>query len=328
MNILVIKNLAKDQKEMFEVEDSYFEGVKKVAPDVRIKVVIEKSKELEEEVGSAEIIVTAKSFDFDPGKAKNLKWVHVFSAGVNTMPESILNSDVLVTNSSGVHPIPISEHVLALMLMFARQIVKTYRIQIEDKKWIRDYSRFGVFELAGKTAAVVGLGRIGRRIAKLCKALDMKVLAIVRHPNRQEENVDGLYGIEKLDDVLQKSDFVINALPGTNNTKGLFNLEKFKLMGDKSYFINIGRGFTAKEEDLIKALEDGIIAGAGLDVFEEEPLSESSPLWSMKNVIITPHYSGWTPKYMERVFGIFALNLQAYLRGEKMPNLVDKKTGY
>jgi phosphoglycerate dehydrogenase-like enzyme len=134
--------------------------------------------------------------------------------------------------------------------------------------------------------------------------------------------------MDELPNLLKEADFVVNALPGTVHTKGIFDLKLFKKFKETSYFINIGRGTSVVEKDLVEALEERIIAGAGLDVFEVEPLPEISPLWKLENVIITPHYSGWTPKYTERVINIFCENLKSYLKGGKMPNLVNKELGY
>jgi len=155
----------------------------------------------------------------------------------------------------------------------------------------------------------------------------MEVLAVVR-TKREEEFVDKVYSMEGLDEVLGKSDFVVNALPGTEETKHLYNMDKFKKFKIGAYFINIGRGNSVRQEDLIQALNDGTLAGAGLDVFENEPLQKDSPLWDMENVIITPHYSGWTPFYMDRVIEIFCQNLEAYLKDDELPNLVNKNLGY
>lgn len=253
----------------------------------------------------------------------NLKWVHVSSAGVNGVVEKLVNTDIILTNSSGVHPIPIAEQIFTYMLMFARGIDQTMRSQYA-KKWQREIQ---TFELHGKTIVIVGFGRIGRKVAQLAKAFDMKVLG-VKTKVTKEQHVDEVFEIKDLPVVLKQADFVVNCLPGTEETRGVFSLKEFKKMKPSAYFINIGRGFSAKEDDLIKVLQTNIIAGAGLDVFEEEPLLSKSPLWSLSNVIITPHTAGKTPEYMNRVIDIFCKNLTAYLAGQKMPNEVDKKKGY
>ena len=156
----------------------------------------------------------------------------------------------------------------------------------------------------------------------------MEVKGIVRDLSKKRETPVQLFELKDLKELVGKSDFVVNCLPGIPSTAGIFDLELLKKFKKSAYIINIGRGTTIVETDLIEALKKGLIAGAGLDVFEVEPLPKSSPLWNLENVIITPHYSGWNPNYTERVVDIFIENLQAYLNGKKLPNLVDKKLGY
>lgn len=284
-------------------------------------------KKIDSYLKNAEILLPAVDLlKIDFAKAENLKWLHVTSAGVNNLPKAILNSNILVTNSSGVHPIPIAEQIFAYMLIFARDIKKTTQAQLQ-KKWI-SHTEIKVFELEGKTLGIIGLGRIGENVAKLAKAFNMKVLAITKTKRKKSNFVDQQFTITKLDELLKKSDFVINCLPSTSQTLNMFDFKKFRIMKPSSYFINIGRGTTVVENDLIKALKNKLIAGAGLDVFEEESLPSKSPLWEMQNVIITPHHAGLTPHYMDRVIEIFLKNLKAYLLKTPMPNLVDKKLGY
>lgn len=294
MNILIIKSYIDEAEnsEIFRIKNKYIELIKKVSPYAVVNVVSDNSPNLDTHLSSAEIVVAAGIGDVDLSKAKKLKWIHVTSAGLNRLTKEIIESELLITNSSGVHPIPISEHVLAFMLMFSRAINHSFRNQVLKKNWIRNPELFPVFELFGKTVVIVGLGRIGRRVAKLTKAFGMRVIGVVRNLDRKEENVYKLVGISGLQNVLGQADFIVNALPLTEQTFHLFDKQKFKKMKKISYFINIGRGKTVVEDDLILALNSEEIAGAGLDVFEEEPLSQSSKLWDLENVIITPHYSG------------------------------------
>ena len=183
-----------------------------------------------------------------------------------------------------------------------------------------------MFELNGKTLGIVGYGRIGAQIARLGKGFGMRVAALAHTKKIEDKNVDISYRMVDL--LLNKSDFVVNALPLTDETQGYFDTSKFKQMKPTAYFVNIGRGKTVIESDLIKALKNKTIAGAGLDVFEEEPTPDSNPLWKLPNVIMTPHISGWTPEYTNRVVNIFCENLKAYLKKRSMPNLVDKSRGY
>jgi D-2-hydroxyacid dehydrogenase (NADP+) len=294
-------------------------AIKKISPSAT--VVVAKSIDMHKDT---DIVITSQVAKLDILKLKNLRWIHLTSAGADTLPEQIKNSEILVTNSSGVHPIPIAEHVFGFMLMLTRKMYYAYKVQLTQKEWIRNGELSPIDELAGKTLGIVGLGRIGQRIAHLAKAFDMKVLAVVRNSNRKEKNVDELVESNKLNEVLKKSDFVVSALPGTIETRHLFNLKTFKHMKKSAYFINIGRGFVVNETDLVKALQMGYIKGAGLDVFETEPLAKSSPLWNMENVLITPHYSGWTPYYIDRVVNIFCENLSAQIKKKPLPQKLIK----
>jgi len=270
-------------------------------------------------------ILIAGKFDAEIfQKAIKLKWVHALAAGVDRLlfPEFV-DSPIMLTNSSGVHPIPISEHVLGMMLMFTRGFHQSMRSQFQ-KKWERPTPS----ELCGKTLGIIGFGSIGERIGHLGKCCGMRVIGLKRNMKYITTSADELFPPDKLNILLEQSDFVVCALPLTTQTTHYISLKELKKMKDTAYLINISRGKIIKEEDLIQALQTGIIQGAGLDVFEEEPLPPDNPLWDLKNVIITPHYAGSTPEYFNRAISIFYDNLQRYLKGEPLLNMVDKKRGY
>jgi len=256
-------------------------------------------------------------------KAANIKWVHALSAGVEKLifPE-IQNSAAILTNSKGIHGIPVAEHVFAMILSFTRGLNLFVRQQIA-KQW----KRVPTDEIHDKTIGIVGLGSIGREIAKRAKCLGLRVLAVKREMTN-ELFVDELYSPDRLGDMLANADFVVVAVPLTEETKGMFGLDQFALMKRSAYFINIARGAVVREADLITALEQKIIQGAGLDVFEHEPLAETSPLWAMSNVIITPHLAALSPYYLDRAIKLFAENLTRYALGREMFNIVDKSKGY
>lgn len=301
--------------------DKHISEIKSLVPDAKINLVEDKKDTVDTYLPKTDILIYS-SFDYpdlvDFKIAKNLKWVHVTSAGSADTAEKLRNTNVLLTNSSGVHPIPISEHVFTYLLMFTKQFHKSYRVQIEEKKWKQSYKFLPVSELFGKTIGIVGFGRIGKRVAEIAKGFGMNVVPLIHKKSEKKD-------FEKL---LHRSDFVINCLPLSDETHHLFTMERFKQMKPSAYFINVGRGKTVIEDDLIQALKTGLIAGAGLDVFEEEPLQNKSELWNLENVIITPHNAGWTPFYADRVIDIFCSNLKAYLNDKDMPNLVDKEKGY
>lgn len=255
--------------------------------------------------------------------AKRLKWIHTLSAGVDEiLCPALAQSDILLTNSRGIHGIPISEHVLAMLLTFSRSLRQTYQNQ-QKKVW----EALPYEELYEKTIAVVGLGSIGREIAKRTKALGMNVLAIKRTVT-QEIFVDKLYTMEQLPHLLSSADYVVVTLPLTPETQNLFTLNTFRNMKKSAYFINVARGPIVNEADLITALSTGVIRGAALDVFAEEPLPPESPLWDLDNLIITPHIAAKSPYYIDRALKLFLENLNKFSMHSNMFNIINKETGY
>ena len=256
--------------------------------------------------------------------ADSLKWIHSIGAGVDgILTPDVLASKVVVTSSSGIHREPISEHVLGFMLSFVRGF-HTFAHQQMKKEW----KRFDLEELAGKTLGIIGLGEIGSEIAIRAKGFGMRVIAVKRNAGEKPSHVDELWMPDRLKNLLRESDFVVLSLPLTPETRGFIGESELRAMKKSAYFINISRGKIVQEAKLIQALREGWIAGAGLDVFEEEPLPEKSELWEMPNVIITPHVAGSNPQYTERAMAIFEENLKRFLNGQELANVVDKKIGY
>lgn len=257
--------------------------------------------------------------------AKKLRWLHSFSAGVDRIltPE-IARGPVLVSNSSGIHATPIAEHIIGFMLIFTRGFWRSFRAQARGA-----WERTGAMgELCGKTVLVAGLGDIGMEAARLAHAFGCRVAAVSRAKKERPVFVDILKTGRALDALLPQADFVVIALPHTKETHHLFDAKKFRRMKRSAVLINIGRGGIVNEKDLIAALQKKTIAGAALDVFEKEPLPSESPLWRMENVVITPHHSGLSEKYMDRAVERFCLNIKAFRANTRLPNLVDKKRGY
>ncbi len=262
-------------------------------------------------------------------RAPALRWMQQWSAGTDWLlrnPAAVEASFVL-TNASGVHAEPISEHILALLLAFARRVHRAVRAQSEGR-WERPGQDGGIFELAGKTMVLVGVGAIGARTAQLASAFGMRVLGVRRDPTVACEGVTSMVGPQDLVTVLPEADFVVLTVPLTRETRHLIGEREIGLMKRSAYLVNIGRGATVDEDALVRALQQGRIAGAGLDVFETEPLPAESSLWGMEEVIITAHYSGRTPHYDERAAGIFLDNLARYVAGRPLRNVVDKRLGY
>ena len=298
--------------------------LKKVAGK-KVEVVIATPNEAPDHFKTAEIVAAFPMRMPSVADLPKARWLHSFSAGVDKIltPE-VAKSVIILTNSSGVHATPIAEMILAYCLMFARGFTKTIEEQ-STHEWHKNYS---TGELRGSTVLIVGLGAIGTETARLCSALDAHVWATARTPKEKQTFVERFETSDKLDELLPQADYVVITLPHTKETHCLFDKKKFALMRPSAVVINIGRGGIINENDLIAALQKKTIAGAALDVFEKEPLPADSPLWDMPNVIITPHHSGLSLRYMDRAVEILCKNLQAYLKGDQLPNEVDKKLGY
>ncbi len=313
LNILVLNNLA----------DRHKDAIAAAMPGITVNVTdLEHAGEY---IAATDILVAWGWTDIRPLylAAPRLKWVHALSAGVEnlTFPE-IQASDTILTNSKGIHGIPVSEHVFAMMLAFTRGLNLLIRQQ-QAVKW----NRVPTDEIHEKTIGIVGLGSIGREIAKKAKGMGMEVVATKREMTT-EIFVDKLYKPEQLHELLAVSDFVVAAVPLTDNTAGLFTLEEFRAMKPTAYFFNISRGAVVREADLAIALQLGVIKGAGLDVFENEPLPADSPLWAMDNVIVTPHLAAISPYYLDRAVKLFVDNLARYTQSREMFNIIDKTKGY
>ncbi|MCG1020352.1 D-2-hydroxyacid dehydrogenase [Sutcliffiella horikoshii] len=309
------------------IDGSYLQQIKELAPD--FKVIAGRDKEKWESYAKdAEVIVGWKNEleDLSLKSESKLRWLQSWSAGVNNMPlDKLSQHDIILTSANGVHAYPISETIFALMLGLTRKI-HTYVKQQQKKHWHHAHMNL---ELHEKTIGIIGVGEIGKETARIAKAFRMNVIG-VRHSGIQTENVDEMYTPDKLHDILPMCDYVVITLPLTEDTHGMFGTEEFSLMKKSAFLINIGRGEVIKEEELIMALNQQEIAGAGLDVFINEPLDAANPLWEMENVIVTPHTSGSTEHYTKRVIeDIFIPNLKEYRKEEySLKNLVDYKKGY
>ena len=258
-------------------------------------------------------------------KAQRLRWLQAPQAAPPAgyyYPELVAHS-VSVTNFREIYNDHISAHILAFVLAFARGL-HVYIPQQLRREWKKPLEDHGVVALPGSTALIVGLGGIGAETARLLSAFGVQVLAVdVRRTDRPDW-VGELHGPEALDTLLPRADFVILTVPHTPATEGFFNATKFRLMKSAAFFINIGRGMTTKLDDLVAALNAGQIAGAALDVFEQEPLPAEHPLWGMPNVLLTPHMAGYGPHLNERRFQIIQDNCKAFAEGRPLRNVVDK----
>lgn len=300
--------------------------VRALAPDYRLVVSVD-DDEIERILDDIEIAAARVPRQLI-AKGKSLRWMQQWGAGADWLmdtPEAV-ERDFVLTNASGIHAIPISEHIIAMMLALARKLPQVI-CQQPRHVWQRP-ERLQVRELAGSTAVLIGLGAIGGRTARLLDGLEVRVIGVRRHPEIPAEGVSRLVGQEQLLEVLPEADWVIITAPLTPETEGLIDARAFEALKPGACILNIGRGPIIDQEAMIAALRSGKLGGAGLDVTTPEPLPSDSPLWDFNNVIISPHYSGSTPVYEERAFAIFEENLGRYLAGEKLINVVDKRLAY
>ncbi len=264
--------------------------------------------------------------------AHELRWIHAPTAAVHQLlfPE-LVSSDVLLTNAHEVHGPVVAEHVIALIFALAKKIPQAALLQ-QKRTWGQDEMWNDgpqPREVAGATLGLIGLGSIGRRVARMASALGMRVIAVREHPEKENpEGIAAVYAPPQLNDLLSQSDYVVVAAPLTEATRGLINGERLRAMRRDAYLINVGRGAQVDEAALADALRNHRIAGAALDVFEQEPLPAESPLWELDNLLITPHTAGLTEKLWQRHYALFSENLRRYLAGEPLLFIVDKHKGY
>ncbi|MCZ6635482.1 MAG: D-2-hydroxyacid dehydrogenase [bacterium] len=257
--------------------------------------------------------------------ANKLKWVQSIGVGFETMlyPEMI-DSNVVITNTAGAFDSAMAEHALALILSFTRGIIFCERNR-KGHLWQQDVP---ISQIDGQTACVLGLGSIGRAIIDRLPALGVTVTAVDAQVTDPPDGVSKLYSPDQMLDAVAEADFVIVALPLTDGTRGLINADCFARMKDTGYLVNIARGPIVNQADLINALRAHQIAGAGMDVFEKEPLPEDSPLWEMENVVLTPHLGGRSEEGGPNMKNIFVENLKRYVEGKNLLNIIDKQKGY
>lgn len=257
-------------------------------------------------------------------RAERLRWIHATSAGVDAvLLDEVVASDIVVTNARGVFDEAIAEYVLGAILAFAKDTRANIELQRRHEWRHRDTER-----IAGKRLLVVGAGSIGRNIARLCRAAGMRVEGVARRARDGDEDFETIHAVDTLDARLPRTDYVVIATPLTPDTHHLFDDARFAAMRRSARFINIGRGPIVDTDALVRALRERRIAGAALDVFEEEPLPPDHPLWDMDNVLISAHMAGDFIGWREALSRQFLDNLARWRAGETLHNVVDKERGY
>jgi phosphoglycerate dehydrogenase-like enzyme len=283
--------------------------------------------ELTRQAGDAEVIFSKR---FPPQvleRVGRLRWVQAGTAGVERLLAlGLADRGVLLTNATGAHGVPMAEMVLGMMLAFATGLHTLLWAQ-RARERVRSQVVENKFELEGQTLCVLGLGDIGGTLARKARALGMRVLG-VRRSQAPFAGLDGQVTPDQLLEALPEADHVALCLPLTAETRQIVGERELRAMKPSAYIYNVGRGPSIELTALLKALVEGWIAGAGLDVTDPEPLPEDSPLWAMPNVLLGQHSSGSSPWNADRITGIFLDNLGRYLRGEPLVNVVDAERGY
>ncbi len=263
-------------------------------------------------------------------KATNLQWIQSQGAGVERFIEGgIVREGMLLTNGSGVMSENMAEHVIGMMLGFARNF-PTLRDAQRRQDWKSGVGTETVFELGGQTAVLVGMGDIAIATARRLEAFGVRRIGVRRsRPNGEAiQYFDEVVGIDDLDSVLGEGHHVVSSVPHTPETRNLFNADRFARFREGAYFYNVGRGTSVVQDDLIAALKSGHLAGAGLDVTDPEPLPQGHPLWDAPNVFLTAHTAGATPMFRKRLIELFGENIARYQDGRPLINEVDVTRGY
>lgn len=316
-NLLILQGAGESGRSYI---DGWPDRLREAIPDMEINVARSNGEAMEmiQEADAAFGDIVPEVFD----RGANLRWIACPQAGPRAgyYHRTLIESDVVVTNTRDIYNDHISNHIMSFVLAFARGLHVYVRQQMLSQ-WNPGYE---IINLPDATAVVVGVGGIGGETARLCAEFGMTVLAVDPRIETPPKGVAELHRPDALAQVLPRADFVIVTVPETPATQGMFDAETFSLMNRRGHFINIGRGATTILDDLVKALEDGDIAGAALDVFQIEPLPSDHALWSMPNVIITPHCAGAGPYLDDRRTELFVENCVRFNDGRELKNVVDK----
>lgn len=317
--------------------------IKAVSPDIAISYYKLPNRQWPPDKHTDAEVIYATGGVPSPTQAPNLRWIQVHWAGVDKLVNTpVWDSDILITSASGIHAPNLAQYAMTQILSWAHRVPQWFKYQNRGE-WPTDrWNKFVPDEVNGRTLGILGYGSIGRELARLAKGFGMTVYATkrdVRHiadtgfiiPGTGDPTgdlPDRIYPAEATRSMLPECDYVVVILPLTEKTHHFIDADLLREMKSTAFLVNIGRGSLIKEPDLIKGLRKGWIAGAGLDVFETEPLPANSPFWQMENVILTPHVGGFTKQYDNRAVDLFTENLRRYLAGEPLLNLVNREKQY
>lgn len=320
MKVLIGPNQMHVENAINEMKEKY--------PEIEFDVCLERD-ELVESIADADAYIgflTSEAF----AAAKNLKWIQSPASGVNYFldVEGLRESDVVLTSAAGTHGGSVAESAIAMMLAYTRGIRESVQCQ-PAHNWAMREIRAKNTELGGCTAGLVGFGQIGRALAQRLAGFEMRIIAVDKFPKNKPDHVHELWGMDRLDDLLAESDFVITLVPYTDETVNLIGEAELAKMKPTAMLVGMSRGGIINEDAMIKALKEGTIAFAACDVFETEPLPEDSELWDLDNMLVAAHIAGGTQREYERIMPIIFENLDKFAKGETpLRNQVDKVAGF
>ncbi len=304
------------------VSEALCEQVRRTAPGAEVAMAA--MDEAHAVVGDSDVIFGMYNEEIIRA-ARRVKWIQTTSAGMDMLLDipGVREGRFRLSNASGLHALQVAEHAWALTSALFRGLQQSIRNQLSH-----EWKGVPIRDLYGATAGIVGFGGIGRRYARLARGFEMRILALDVQQSERPDYVEALWGTDRLEDVLAASDVVFIACPYTPQTERLIDERAFRLMKNSAFLINTARGPIVDEAALADALESGEIAGAGLDVFETEPLPETSPLWELENVIITTHSAGASNFRPQRTVDFFCENLRRFMAGVPLLNETDRNVGY
>jgi phosphoglycerate dehydrogenase-like enzyme len=326
------------RSEVWRAPEWFAERLRQEFPDIDV-VRRDGYEGIEQDLSDTDVMMNWSITPEQLKAAKKLRWIHSPAAAVHRLmiPE-LIASDVVVTSARALHGPVVAEHVLALVLALAKRLPSASRLQAR-RTWGQELlwdETPRPREIAGATIGLVGIGSIGSAVARLASAVGMRVVAArgtkitdtERAKGSEGTPVERTYSPDEVESMLGEADYVVLAAPVTPKTAGMMNERRLAAMKPDAYLINVARGALIDEPALIQALREKRIAGAALDVFGHEPLLPDSPLWTLENVLITPHSAALTSKLWERHFDFLRDNLRRFQLGEPLQGRVDKIRGY
>ncbi|HEY2361918.1 MAG TPA: D-2-hydroxyacid dehydrogenase [Candidatus Angelobacter sp.] len=321
--------LLHDEFEMWRPPAWFVEKLRAEFPQVEISNSTQKRND-EQALDGADVMIGWSLPPEQLRAAKSLRWIYSITAAIDQFlyPE-LISTDITLTNAGSVHGPVVAEHAIAMLLALAKRLPSATRYQ-QRRKWAMEAiwkEQPRPREVRGASLVVVGLGSIGAEVASMAAALKMHVIGVREHQERGTAGAHEVVGYNALDSAIARADFVVLAAPFTERTRHLIDARRLQLFKPTAFLINVSRGALVDEAALVNALRDRL-AGAALDVFEEEPLSRWSPLWKMPQVLITPHTAFLTENVWQRHYEVFVANLKRYLAGAALEGVIDKKRGY